>query len=100
VAIDSGEGKIFTLKGRQTARQVMDAILRSERGDPIMRVYTAEDAREPIDCSKCPRQGFCGTSAPNPGAYQQSRGSSKTSTDIVIPPCHSLWPVHVYHSGA
>jgi hypothetical protein len=61
VAIDSGEDNIFTLKGPQTARQVTDAILRSESGDSVDEAYTAEDARLPRGCSECPGQEFCGT---------------------------------------
>jgi hypothetical protein len=56
VSIDEGDGNIFRLTGPKTVYQVMDAILRTGRGDAMDYQYTASDRETPTDCSRCPRQ--------------------------------------------
>lgn len=56
MSIDEGEGNIFKLTGPKTVYQVMDAILRTGRGDAMDYKYTPEDMEGPMDCSLCPRQ--------------------------------------------
>ena len=59
VEISTG-GRSFRLTGPQTASQVLDAILKTERGENFSMIYAKNASDAVSGCDSCPRQGFCG----------------------------------------
>lgn len=48
------------IKGPASASQVIDAVLKLERREPLSIVYARAASDAAAGCSACPRQGFCG----------------------------------------
>ena len=49
-----------SMKGPASASQVLDAILKLERREPVSTVYASDASDAAEGCAACPRQGFCG----------------------------------------
>ena len=48
------------MEGPATAAKVLDCILKTERGEAFDTKYIEGSTDDMEDCSKCPRQAFCG----------------------------------------
>jgi len=64
VTISTGlDDREVVLTGPQTVAEVMDALLKTCRGEPLTTVYKPGATDSVRDCRKCPRVGFCGWQA-------------------------------------